>query len=157
MTQTKLSTPYPPLSSPSPTWQVKLPLSKERKSMKYPKDTYAELVFPCKCFENWEKKKNSPKLIQHWVTRTCSLQLQLKINTKLKKKRKKERKTKQNKTKNNSNGKWSKAYYVVSSNNNKNKNHFPIWSTLKLLLWFRWYVKKKWRYWKRVSVCILTW
>ena len=50
MTQTKLSTPYPPLSSPSPTWQVKLPLSKERKSMKYPKDTYAELVFPCKFF-----------------------------------------------------------------------------------------------------------
>ena len=115
MTQTKLSTPYPPLSSPSPTRQVRWPLSKEKKSTTHPKDTYAELVFPCKCFENWEKKKNSPKLIQHWVTRTCSLQLQLKINTKLKKKRKKERKTKQNKTKNNSNGKWSKAYYVVST------------------------------------------
>ena len=34
-------------------------------------------------------------------------------------------KTKQNKTKNDSNGKLSKVYYVVSSNNNKNKNHFP--------------------------------
>ena len=59
------------------------------------------------------------------------MQLQLKINTyKIKKKKKgkenktKRNKTKQNKTKNNSNGKWSKAYYVVSSNNNKNKNHF---------------------------------
>ena len=159
MTQTKLSTPYPPLSSPSPTRQVRWPLSKEKKSTTHPKDTYAELVFPCKCFENWEKKKNSPKLIQHWVTRTCSLQLQLKINTHkiVFKKKGEENKTKQNKTKNNSNGKWSKAYYVASSNNNKNKNHFPIWSTLKLLLWFRWNVKKKWRYWKRVSVCILTW
>ena len=99
MTQTKLSTPYPPLSSPSPTWQVRWPLSKEKKSIIYPKDTYAELVFPCKYFENWEKKKNSPKLIQHLVTRTCSLQLQLKINThKIKKKKKgKENKTKQNK------------------------------------------------------------
>ena len=156
MTQTKISTPYPPLSSPSPTRQVKWLVSKEKKSIIYPKDTYAELAFPCKCFENWEKKKNSPKLIQHWVTRTWSLQLQLKINTyKIKKKR--ERKTKQNKTKNNSNGKWSKAYYVVSSNNNKNKNHFPIWSILKLLLWYRWCLKKKRRDWKRVSVYILTW
>ena len=148
MTQTKISTPYPPLSSPSPTRQVKWPLSKEKKSIVYPKDTYAELVFPCKCFENWEKKKNIPKLIQHWVTRTWSLQLQLKINI---------GRGKQNKTKNNSNGKRSKAYYVVSSNNNKNKNHFPIWSTLKLLLWFRWCLKKKGRDWKRVSVYILTW
>ena len=62
MTQTKLSTPYPPLSSPSPTRQVKWPLSKERKSMKYPKDTYAELVFPCKCFENWEKEEKESQI-----------------------------------------------------------------------------------------------
>ena len=59
MTQTKISTPYPPLSSPSPTRQVKWSVSKEKKSIIYPKDTYAELVFPCKCFENWEKKKNT--------------------------------------------------------------------------------------------------
>ena len=157
MTQTKLSTPYPPLSSPSPTRQVRWPLSKEKKSTTYPKDTYAELVFPCKCFENWEKKKNSPKLIQHWVTRTCSLQLQLKINTKLKKKRKKERKTKQNKTKNNSNGKWSKAYYVVSSNNNKNKNHFSYLVHIKVAVIISLIWEKKGRDWKGLSVCILTW
>ena len=47
----------PPLSSPSHTRQVKWPVSKEKKSIKYPKDTYAELVFPYQCFENWEKKK----------------------------------------------------------------------------------------------------
>ena len=67
------------------------------------------------------------------------MQLQSEINThkivfKKRENKTKQNKTKQNKTKNNSNGKWSKAYYVVSSNNNKNKNHFPIWSTLKLLL-----------------------
>ena len=156
MTQTKISTPYPPLFSPSPTRQLKWSVSKEKKSIVYPKDTYAELVFPCKCFENWEKKKNIPKLIHHWVTRTWSLQLQLK-NKHTQNSIKKIGRGKQNKTKNNSNGKWSKASYVVSSNYNKNKNHFPMWSTLKLLLWFRWCLKKKGRDWQRVSVCILTW
>ena len=67
------------------------------------------------------------------------MQLQLKINTqnlKKKKKRKKgkQNKTKQNKTKNNSNGKWSKAYYVVSSNTNKNKNHFSYLVHIKVAI-----------------------
>ena len=154
MTQTKISTPYPPLSSPSPKRQVKWLVSKEKKSIIYPKDTYAELAFPCKCFENWEKKKNIPKLIQHWVTRTWSLQLQLKINThKIVLKKKGE----ENKTKNNSNRKWSKAYYVVSSNNNKNKNHFSYLVHIKVAVIISLIWEKKGRDWKGLSVCILTW
>ena len=47
---------------------------------------------------------------------------------------KKEGKGKQNKTKNNSNGKWSKAYYVVSSNNSKNKNHFSYLVHIKVAI-----------------------
>ena len=49
-------------------------------------------------------------------------------------KKKRERKTKQNKTENNSNGKWSKAYYVVSSNNSKNKNHFSYLVHIKVAI-----------------------
>ena len=62
------------------------------------------------------------------------MQLQLKINTHKIILKKRERKTKQNKTKNNSNGKWSKAYYVVSSNNKKNKNHFPYLVHIKVAI-----------------------
>ena len=63
--------------------------------MKYPKDTYAELVFPCQCFENWEKKKT----VQ--INTTLSYQdlviaFVVKIDTH-KMKKEKENKTKQNK------------------------------------------------------------
>ena len=154
MTKTKLSTPFPPPLFPSPTKQVKWPVSKERKSMKYPKDTYSELVFPCQCFENWEKKKTQINTTLSDQDLVIAIAVKNK-HTKIKKKRK--RKTKQNKTKNNSNGKWSKAYYVVSSNKNKNKNHFSYLVHIKVAIMISLMIEEKRRDWKRVSVCILTW
>ena len=97
---TKLSTPYPPLSSPSPTWQVKWPVSKEKKSMKYPKATYAELVFPCKCFENWDKEEKESQINTTLSDQDLVIAIAVKNkHTQNNIKKKRERKTKQNKTK----------------------------------------------------------
>ena len=78
------------------------------------------------------------------------MQLQLKINTH---KIKKKGKGKQNKTKNNSNGKWSKASYVVSSNNSKNKNHFPYLVHIKVAIMISLICKEKMERLKE-SICL---
>ena len=69
------------------------------------------------------------------------------------KKKGEQNKTKQNKTKNNSNGKWSKAYYVVSSNNKKNKNHFPYLVHIKVAIMISLMFEEK-RERSKESICL---